>query len=98
MLNQAEYENVKNIPYYATSLIHGGSGLHNRLEYAVWTHVDAGLAAAAFFSISNDHMLVKPDIHFPQYTVFTFIDTVPAGFAFACVRPYMLCPVSSRFH
>ena len=62
------------------SLIHGGYGLHNRFENAIWTRGDTASATAAVLGVLNDHMLVKPDVHFSKYVVFAFVDTIPASF------------------
>jgi len=67
-----------------------------RLEHPIRTHGDAAFAAAAFLGVLDDHMLVKPEVHFPQYAVFAFVDTHPAGFAFAGVRADIVCAVSSQ--
>ena len=76
------------------SIIHGGSGLHNRFEHAIWTHGDTAFAAAAFLGVLNDHMLVKPEVHLPQCFVLAFVDTVPAGFTLTGVRADIFCSVS----
>jgi hypothetical protein len=80
---------------YKILMIHSGSGLHNRLEHLIGTYGDAAFAAAAFLGVFNDHMPVKPEVHFPQYVVFAFFDTRPAGFAFFDVRTDMFCTFSS---
>ena len=74
--------------------IHGGSGLHNRLEHSIWTHGDATFAVAAFLSVFNDHVLMKPDVHFPKYVMFAFVYTVPAGFTLTGICEDIFCPVS----
>jgi hypothetical protein len=79
-------------------MTHSCSGLYNRLEHAIRTHGDAAFTASTFLGVFNDHMLVKPYFYFPQHIVFALVDTRPAGFAFAGVRPDMLCAVSSRSH
>jgi hypothetical protein len=69
-------------------------GLFNRLKYAIWTHGDAAFASATFLGVPNNHMLVKPDVHFSEYVVFAFVDTIPAGFTLTGIYADMLRAVS----
>lgn len=64
-------------------MIHSGPGLYDKPENAIGACGDTAFATAAILGVFNDHMLVKPDVHFTEYVLFAFIDTVPAGFTLA---------------
>lgn len=58
------------------------------------THSNAAFASVAFIGVFNNHMLVKPDIHFPEYIVFAGFDTIPAGLTLAGIQVDILCASS----
>ena len=70
-------------PQLNSSMIHSGPCLVYKPENAIGAYGDTALTPAAVFGVFNDHMLVKPDVHFTEYVVFAFVDTIPASFTLA---------------